>query len=210
MLVTQFWAQGAAPDEVEALMGSWAASPYRYRRFDDESARDYIAAHFEPRFVTAFEQSESPLMRSDMLRLCTLLRDGGLWMDADIGLWHPLEPLLDPVKRALLYAVPNGTIHNDVMFFRAPGDPLVAHLADLVCENINRVEGKAPPVQTVKISGPVAITRAQQQDPALFEGIDFTTRPTLREYLNIRYKMQYKSEGPWWGKRFLTDPAGDA
>ncbi len=45
--------------------------------------RAYIAERYGPREVAAFERCRHPAMRSDYLRMCFVLAEGGLYVDAD-------------------------------------------------------------------------------------------------------------------------------
>lgn len=74
------------PADVKACLNSWA--PLRdegvtFRLFDDESATTYIADRYGASQVAAFARCEHPAMRSDYLRLCFVLAEGGLYVDAD-------------------------------------------------------------------------------------------------------------------------------
>jgi hypothetical protein len=51
--------------------------------FDDETAAKYIAERYGATGVAAFARCEHPAMRSDYLRLCFVLAEGGLYVDAD-------------------------------------------------------------------------------------------------------------------------------
>ncbi|WP_207769381.1 glycosyltransferase [Nocardioides currus] len=51
--------------------------------FDDKSAASYIAARYGREQVSAFARCQHPAMRSDYLRLCVLLAEGGFYVDAD-------------------------------------------------------------------------------------------------------------------------------
>jgi hypothetical protein len=51
--------------------------------FCDMSAASYIAERFGPRERAAFERCRHPAMRSDYLRMCVVLSEGGLYVDAD-------------------------------------------------------------------------------------------------------------------------------
>jgi hypothetical protein len=51
--------------------------------FGDASARTYIAERYGHREVEAFERCRHPAMRSDYLRMCFVLAEGGLYVDAD-------------------------------------------------------------------------------------------------------------------------------
>ncbi|MEA2998611.1 MAG: hypothetical protein QOK17_444 [Sphingomonadales bacterium] len=76
----------ALPDDVGACIESWTrlrAQDFQFRMFNDSSAAAYIAANYGSRECAAFGRCRHPAMRSDYLRLCFMLAEGGLYVDAD-------------------------------------------------------------------------------------------------------------------------------
>jgi len=74
------------PADVRQCLDSWnalAEEGVSIRTFGDESARDYIREFFSHREVAAFDVCRHPAMRSDYFRMCFLLTEGGLYVDAD-------------------------------------------------------------------------------------------------------------------------------
>src|SRR5262249_42863738 len=74
------------PDDVRACLESWdrlAGEGFEIHLFNDVSAVDYIARHYGQREVQAFARCHHPAMRSDYLRLCYILAEGGMYVDAD-------------------------------------------------------------------------------------------------------------------------------
>lgn len=67
-------------------MSSWERlvdHGFAVRTFDDASADRYIRDRYGTREVAAFGRCVHPAMRSDYLRLCVLLTEGGLYVDCD-------------------------------------------------------------------------------------------------------------------------------
>jgi mannosyltransferase OCH1-like enzyme len=67
-------------------MRSWDAlrdEGVAFRMFGDASAAGFIAERYGPREVAAFGRCRHPAMRSDYLRMCFVLAEGGLYVDAD-------------------------------------------------------------------------------------------------------------------------------
>src|ERR1700755_302586 len=56
---------------------------FEFRMFDDVSAASYIAAIYGDRECQAFTRCSHPAMRCDYLRMCFVLAEGGLYVDAD-------------------------------------------------------------------------------------------------------------------------------
>jgi hypothetical protein len=74
------------PSDVRRCLDSWEAlrdEGFSMEMFDDASARTYIAERYGQREVAAFERCRHPAMRSDYLRMCFVLAEGGLYVDAD-------------------------------------------------------------------------------------------------------------------------------
>lgn len=74
------------PPDVRNCLNSWDAlrdEGFAFRMFDDASAAAYIAERYGPRELAAFARCRHPAMRSDYLRMCFVLAEGGLYVDAD-------------------------------------------------------------------------------------------------------------------------------
>jgi len=78
-------------------MDSWNVlrnEGFSFRTFGDASAAAYIAERYGAREAAAFARCRHPAMRSDYLRLCFVLAEGGFYVDADDVLlgpgWHDL------------------------------------------------------------------------------------------------------------------------
>ena len=74
------------PEDVRACLESWDClkkEGFEFRMFDDASAAAYITETFGKRECQAFARCSHPAMRCDYLRMCFLLSEGGLYVDAD-------------------------------------------------------------------------------------------------------------------------------
>ena len=74
------------PDDVGACLDSWnrlREEGFEFRMFDDVSAAEYVGTRYGARHREAFMRCRHPAMRSDYLRLCFLVAEGGLHVDAD-------------------------------------------------------------------------------------------------------------------------------
>ena len=83
----QYWHDPSdLPNDVRDCIASWdslADEGFQRRMFDDASAAAYIAEQFGSRERAAFESCRHPAMRSDYLRMCVILSEGGLYVDTD-------------------------------------------------------------------------------------------------------------------------------
>ena len=85
--LVRFWHDPTGvPADVRECLESWdelSNEGFVFRMFGDASAAAYIARQYGPREVAAFRRCRHPAMRSDYLRLCFVLAEGGLYVDAD-------------------------------------------------------------------------------------------------------------------------------
>lgn len=73
---------GAVPEDVRDCLDSWdrlGADGFEFRMFSDASASAYIAERYGARERKAFARCRHPAMRSDFLRMCFVLAEGGLY-----------------------------------------------------------------------------------------------------------------------------------
>ena|GEM_PF-307326 len=74
------------PPDVRNCLESWDGlrdEGFAFRMFCDTSAAAYIAERYGQRELAAFARCRHPAMRSDYLRMCFVLAEGGLYVDAD-------------------------------------------------------------------------------------------------------------------------------
>lgn len=85
--LVRFWHDPCdLPTDVRNCLESWDAlrdEGIAFRMYGDASATAYIAERYGPRELAAFSRCRHPAMRSDYLRMCFVLADGGLYVDAD-------------------------------------------------------------------------------------------------------------------------------
>jgi mannosyltransferase OCH1-like enzyme len=86
-ILVRYWHDPSeVPADVQNCLESWDALRYAgvtCRMFGDASAAIYITERYGRREVAAFARCRHPAMRSDYLRLCFVLAEGGLYVDAD-------------------------------------------------------------------------------------------------------------------------------
>ncbi|MER8676262.1 hypothetical protein [Mesorhizobium sp. M1153] len=85
--LVRYWHDPAnLPKDVGACLESWdrlADDGFELHLFDDASAAVYIADTYGKREREAFARCSHPAMRCDYLRMCFVLAEGGLYVDAD-------------------------------------------------------------------------------------------------------------------------------
>ena len=85
-LIRYWHDQSNLPNDVRACLESWnrlADDGFEFYMFDDVSGAAYIASNYGDRERSAFTRCSHPAMRCDYLRLCFILAEGGLYVDAD-------------------------------------------------------------------------------------------------------------------------------
>lgn len=85
--IVQFWhARDNVPPDVMACMESWKRlvhQDFKYTLFDRHTARDFVIHELGQRYASAFDLCYHPAMQSDYFRLCFILTNGGMYVDAD-------------------------------------------------------------------------------------------------------------------------------
>jgi mannosyltransferase OCH1-like enzyme len=85
--LVRFWHDPCdVPPDVRKCLESWDAlrdEGFSFRIFGDASAAAYIEERYGQRELAAFARCRHPAMRSDYLRMCFVLAEGGLYVDAD-------------------------------------------------------------------------------------------------------------------------------
>lgn len=112
-ILIQYWSDADnVPPDVRRCMDSWQVlldQGFALRTFDDASALRFITERYGPREVSAFARCRHPAMRSDYLRMCFVLAEGGIYVDADDVLvgdgWQPLLRSETVKVQALCYDV---------------------------------------------------------------------------------------------------------
>lgn len=91
-----------SPQSIQEQMPDWT-----YRLMTDEDNRNFVAEHF-PDFLPYYDKFEYPIQRADAIRYCWLYVNGGIYIDLDIELLQPLDPLfIDDID---LFLVASGNI----------------------------------------------------------------------------------------------------
>jgi mannosyltransferase OCH1-like enzyme len=83
----QYWHDLAAlPGDVEECIASWkrwSSCGITHSLFDERGAKAFIHDMLGPRHAHAFMRCYHPAMQADYFRLCYLLVEGGMYVDAD-------------------------------------------------------------------------------------------------------------------------------
>jgi mannosyltransferase OCH1-like enzyme len=215
----------AVPDDVRVCLDSWdrlGADGFEFRMFSDASASAYIAERYGARERKAFARCRHPAMRSDFLRMCFMLAEGGFYVDADDVLlgdsWKSI--FLDGLLKVqpLCYDIPAGgmvpaaeiwraDLPTDGRIFYVNNDPIAAPAGHPV---IRRALARAtqgllgedlfPEIQST--TGPGNLTAAlaaHARDLALVGAFpDFQLLRNWDAIAETRWKLSYRGDTRNW------------
>lgn len=147
-IIHQTWSEELTPDRYPQLVriqNSWKAAGWEYRFYTDSDARGYIQEHFPDRFLDAFDTLVPGVFKADLFRYLVLLREGGIYADADVLLNANLEDFLTP---SMSFFAPRDLVGADHeaefclwngLIGAAPGHPFLVKVVEQV---MNRVRGR--------------------------------------------------------------------
>jgi len=180
--LVRFWDDlSNVPADVQNCLDTWNAlrdAGFAFRMFSDDSAAEYIGERYGRREVAAFARCRHPAMRSDYLRLCFVLAEGGLYVDADDVLlgegWEALfrdstlkvQPLCYDVKTGAM--VPAAELRRtdlltDGRIFYVNNNPIAAPaghpvLLRALARATDRLLGDEPAPEIQSTTGPGNLT----------------------------------------------------
>ena len=158
--IMQYWDQPSPPDDVARLMQSWPErNPgYRYVRFDDAAAQDFLKARCATAVLLAYRRAREPAKKADLFRLAYLSVEGGCYADADDRCLHPLDRLVPRHAHFVAFQEDIGTLSNNFLA-AVPLHPVLGLALDLTAQAINRGDEDLLWLST----GPALLTRAFAQ-----------------------------------------------
>ncbi|MGB8028054.1 MAG: glycosyltransferase [Terracidiphilus sp.] len=184
--IVQFWHDlGQLPPDVEKCIRSWAVwetCGFKHRLFDERTAGAFISHSLGARHKRAFEHCYHPAMQADYFRLCYVLVEGGIYVDADdvcVGTdlgwlaedWRlKLQPLCydiatgEMVKPAVFLPAeaydPSWIFYfNNNPLIAGPGHPVVEHaLSQATCLLDLTGKDELPEIQTA--TGPGNLSKS--------------------------------------------------
>jgi mannosyltransferase OCH1-like enzyme len=125
--IVQFWHDlGQFPPDVEECVRSWTVwetSGFTHRLFDRRTAGTFISHSLGARHKRAFEHCYHPAMQADYFRLCYVLVEGGIYVDADdVCVGTDIGWLAEDWRlklQPLCYDIATGAMVNPAVFLRA-------------------------------------------------------------------------------------------
>ncbi len=210
--IVQFWDTADVPADADEIMRSWQAvhPGYRVCRFDDLSAHRFIAETYGLPAARVYGRTQNPAQKSDLFRLGYLAAHGGIYADSDDRCHAPLEAIVPPTARLVLYEEDFGTIGNNFIA-AAPGHPVIARAFRLAMTAVARGDEDVVWLST----GPALLTRAFAQQlaepaasPAWLQTTALLGRRDMARVTAMHCLMGYKATPSYWANAFGANALG--
>jgi tetratricopeptide (TPR) repeat protein len=155
--IVQYWDQKQPPKDISLMMRTWVdAHPgYQYCRFDNATARDYLANHYPAEVLNAYLYANHPAQKSDLFRLAYLFREGGFYIDADDRCVGSLSTISETNAVFIAYQEQYATLGNNFLGCIA-GESVIGRALFLAVESLHRGDSDSIWLAT----GPGLLTRA--------------------------------------------------
>ena len=194
--IFQFWNVPTPPPEVAALIAGWQNDPgYLHKLFTSETADQYIEERFDARTLAAYRTCAVPAMQADFFRYCVLLREGGIYVDADVQNHGRLFDFIHDEDQGLLMTRID-RVANDILFVRGPENELIAHTLEQAIQNIEaRLSNNV-----WLVTGPGIMTQFYKKEDmkSLFAPFRMEQIGVMREIIGFRNNLAYKSSEDDW------------
>jgi len=224
--LVRYWHDASeVPKDVQACLASWdevAREGLCLRMFDDLSAADYIAGEFGAREQAAFSKCRHPAMRSDYFRLCFVLSEGGLYVDADdvlIGTgWKTVFSTRDMKVQPLCYDVaanamapaadiwrPNSPSEGRIFYVNnnpiaaPPGHPVLERALRRATERLLGIDPR-PEIQSTTGPGNLTAAIAAHAHGLMLsrEPFDFSLLRNWDATAETRWDLSYRNDRRNW------------
>lgn len=213
------------PEDVCACLDSWnrlADEGFEFRMFDDASAVAYIANAYSERECQAFARCSHPAMRCDYLRMCFVLAEGGLYVDADDVLlgegWRHIfrdgklkvQPLgYDIIAGQMLPATDiwRSDLPRDGRVFYVNNDPIAAPAGHAVLKRAlasatKKLLSEDDPIDIQSTTGPGNLTAALAVHARHLQlaglPFDFELLPNWDSIAEMRWDLSYRADSRNW------------
>lgn len=213
------------PEDVRICLDSWdrlSEEGFEFRMFSDASAAAYIAERYGIRECEAFARCRHPAMRSDYLRLCFVLAEGGLYVDADDVLlgngWKDIFRNGRLKVQPLCYDIPSSGMvpaartwradfPTDGRIFYVNNDPIAAPAAHPVLRRAlvratEKLLGRDPLPEIQSTTGPgnlTAVLAAHARELKIVGApIDFELLHEWEAIAETRWELSYRGDARNW------------
>lgn len=209
------------PEDVRTCIDSWSPlreEGFEFRMFCDALANAYIAENYDTREMEAFARCRHPAMRSDYLRMCFVLAEGGLYVDVDDVLlgdgWRTIFQNGTMKVQPLCYDIPAGgmvpateiwraDLSTDGRIFYVNNDPIAAPaghpiLRRALARATEKLLGEDPLPEIQSTTGPGNLTAAlaaHARETELAElPLDFELIHDWDSVAETRWDLSYRSD----------------
>ena len=213
------------PDDVRDCLASWdrmVDEGFEIRTFCDGSAATYIAERYGARERDAFARCRHPAMRSDYLRMCFVLEEGGLYVDADDVLvgdgWRQLfddgrlkvQPLCYDIPTARMVPAADiwrADLPTEDRIFYVNNDPIASPAGHPVLRRaLSRATGRLlgvdplPEIQSTTGPGNLTAALAAHARDLIAAGapLDFELLGDWAAIAETRWHLSYRGDGRNW------------
>jgi mannosyltransferase OCH1-like enzyme len=194
--ILQFW-DSDTPEYITKLLKTVQTNneDFGYALFNDVDAQAYIREHYGQDNLTVYESCALPSMRADLFRYYYLLREGGLYVDADFRCTRSLRPLVEKGVAGCLYENKLG-ITNSMIFVRESNNPLLARVLDDAISNIKTRDSNS----VWSVTGPGIFRRlyTNTAHSALFEAFSIIDDNDFFTYFDKVPGLEYKRTDKHW------------
>ncbi|MEE4678411.1 glycosyltransferase [Pseudomonas alliivorans] len=224
--LVQYWHDPHdVPGDVQACINSWkrlSAEGFAFRMFNDVSAAEYITEWYGKSEQEAFARCRHPAMRCDYLRMCVLVAEGGLYVDADDVLlgdnWRYLFHDSALKVQPLCYDIPScsmvpaseiwrSDLQTDERIFYVNNDPIAAPahhpvLKRALSRSTEKLLGKArfPEIQETTGPGNITASLAAHARDLMIRGLplDFELLNDWESIAQTRWDLSYRNDARNW------------
>ncbi|MEE4224495.1 glycosyltransferase family 32 protein [Pseudomonas viridiflava] len=224
--LVQYWHDPHdVPEDVQACIDSWkrlSAEGFAFRMFNDVSAAEYITEWYGKSEQEAFARCRHPAMRCDYLRMCVLVAEGGLYVDADDVLlgdnWRYLFHDSALKVQPLCYDIPScgmvpaseiwrSDLPTDERIFYVNNDPIAAPahhpvLKRALSRSTEKLLGKSrfPEIQETTGPGNITASLAAHARDLMIRGapFDFELLNDWESIAQTRWDLSYRNDARNW------------
>jgi mannosyltransferase OCH1-like enzyme len=167
---------------------------YDYQFYDDRRIERFFSEEFEADVLKAYKRLDIGAAKADMFRYAILYKKGGLYLDIDSCIKHPLSSFIKPNDKAIISLEGNPNLYVQWALIYEANHPFLKKTLEFILENI---QSNKYPHDVHSMTGPTVYTKAikecLKEEPSIphrIMGVDY------EGYLTFKYKL---------GKFFLYD-----
>ena len=206
--IIQFWDTEHPPYDVQRHMSTWQefAGPL-YRRFDAESAADFLSDMHGGDTADTFRSCRHPAIQADYFRLGALAAEGGLWLDADSVMVSHIRWMWPEMNDRLVLMAPNDIpwmfVQNCVMAAPA-GSEFMLRAFKEAGDRLRR----DPKRDVLSLAGPHMLrdVMAEMDRDGSLGPVSMLSIRHMRQYLARSADAAYKDDDRHWSNLPAPDP----